>query len=39
VLSSGTSTNLKVTVQSQGNELSTILTKSRTRSEDPSVRY
>ncbi|UCD80709.1 MAG: prepilin-type N-terminal cleavage/methylation domain-containing protein [Desulfobacterales bacterium] len=39
ILASGTSTNLKVTITSPGNDLTTILTKSRTRNEDPSVRY
>ena len=39
ILSSGTSTNLKVTIRSIGNDLTTILTKSRTRSEDPIVKY
>jgi len=39
VLSSGTSTNLKVTVTSPGNDLTTILTKSRTKRADPVVRY
>ena len=39
VLSTGTSTNLKVTIESPGNNLSTILTKSRTRNEDPSVKF
>ena len=39
ILSSGTSTNLKVTVNSAGNNLTTVLTKSRTRNEDPIVKY
>jgi prepilin-type N-terminal cleavage/methylation domain-containing protein len=39
VLSSGTSTNLKVTVTSPGNDLTTILTKSRTKSANPVVKY
>ncbi len=39
VLSSGTSTNLKVTITSPGNDLTTILTKSRARNEDPAVKY
>jgi len=39
VLTSGTSTNLKVTVTSPGNDLTTILTKSRTKSADPVVKY
>ncbi|CAB1058093.1 hypothetical protein D1BOALGB6SA_2849 [Olavius sp. associated proteobacterium Delta 1] len=39
ILSSGTSTTLKVTINSPGNDLTTLLTKSRTRNEDPSVKY
>ena len=39
IIVSGTTTNLKVTINTQGNSLTTILTKSRTRSEDPSVNY
>jgi prepilin-type N-terminal cleavage/methylation domain-containing protein len=39
IIVSGTTTNLKVTVNSQGNSMTTILTKSRTRNEDPSVKY
>ena len=38
-LESGTSTNLKVTINSEGNSLTTVLTKSRTSSTDPSVSY
>jgi hypothetical protein len=33
------STNLKVTIKSPGNDLTTLLTKSRTRNEDPIVKY
>ena len=35
----GTSNNLKVTVEASGQNLSTILTKSRTESTDPKVSY
>jgi prepilin-type N-terminal cleavage/methylation domain-containing protein len=35
----GESTNLKVTIKSPGNDLTTLLTKSRTRNEDPIVKY
>ena len=36
---SGTHRNLKVTIEAPGHNLSTILTKSRTRSSDPKVGY
>jgi prepilin-type N-terminal cleavage/methylation domain-containing protein len=36
---SGANRNLKVTVETPGNNLSTILTKSRTDSAEPTVRY
>ena len=39
ILSSGTSTTLKVTIKSPGNDLTTLLTQSRTRNEDPIVKY
>jgi prepilin-type N-terminal cleavage/methylation domain-containing protein len=39
ILESGTSTTLKVTINSAGNNLTTILTKSRTNNADPNVRY
>jgi prepilin-type N-terminal cleavage/methylation domain-containing protein len=39
VPTSGTSNNLKVTVEASGQNLSTILTKSRTESTDPKVSY
>ena len=39
ILSPGTSTTLKVTIISPGNDLTTLLTKSRTRNEDPIVKY
>ena len=39
ILESGTSTTLKVTIISPGNDLTTLLTQSRTRNEDPCVKY
>ena len=39
ILESGTSTNLKVTINSAGNNLTTVLTKSRSSNADPNVRY
>ena len=39
ILESGTSTNLKVTVNSAGNHLTTVLAKSRTSNADPNVTY
>ena len=39
ILESGTSTNLKVTINSAGNRLTTVLTKSRSSNVDPNVRY
>ena len=39
VVTSGTSNNLKVIVEAPGHNLTTILTKSRTESNDPKVRY
>ena len=39
VLTSGTSRNLKITVNAPGNNLSTVLTQSRTGAGDPIVNY
>ena len=39
VLTSGTSRNLKITVKAPGNNLSTVLTQSRTGAGDPIVNY
>lgn len=39
VLTSGTSQNLKITVEAPGNNLSTVLTKSRSGAGDPIVNY
>ena len=39
ILYSGASTNLKVTINSAGNHLTTVLTKSRTSNADPNVTY
>lgn len=39
VLSSGTSTTLKVTITSPGNDLTALLTQSRTSNADPIVKY
>ena len=39
ILESGTSTNLKVTINPAGNHLTTVLTKSRTSNADPIVKY
>jgi prepilin-type N-terminal cleavage/methylation domain-containing protein len=39
ILESGTSTNLKVTINTAGNHLTTVLTKSRTSNADPNVNY
>ena len=39
IAASGTSTTLKVTIIAPGNDLTTLLTQSRTRNEDPIVKY
>lgn len=39
ILSSGTSTTLKVTITSPGNDLTALLTQSRTSNADPIVKY
>ena len=39
ILTSGTSSNLKVTVEAPGNDFTTILTKSRNEATDPIVYY